>query len=279
MRATNFFLTLISALLLVTPVALAANLIITDPVSATVNGVQVIDLGVVGPGQKLELIAERNTGEDAKGLTYKNEALWDRLVVVPESLPPGWSNEDSKWYESPMHLFVTVDKNTADGLYTFSARTIDEYEGARPLTVIFSVQVSRELLELEVVEKNSLVGVEQPAVYIFILRNKSSASDVFEVTQSGLPNAKPVVKKIQVPHNSQEAVSFELLQKEQGDYSVSFTATSLSSPLISASTSDVLSVKSTLWNDMRAVSHGMLLFPSAQQAAYAVMGLIASILS
>lgn len=255
--------------------AQASHLVVADPVRGVYSANDVIDLGVVGPGQKIEIVVERASGEDARGITYKKEALWDKLFVASEFLPLGWVQEDAKWYETPMRAFVTVAKDAVDGEYFFVIRAFDEYEGVAPLEVRCRVTVSRELLEAELLEKTISVGVDQPALYFLRLKNKSSASDAFQVTVVGLPSTVSVEKKVFLRHNSEEIIPIELMEGERGEYSLLFLAKSLSSDSINAGDSGLIIVFSSLLNDMKAVGNGILLFPSVEQAIHALLGLMA----
>jgi len=262
------------------PGVFASHLVVIDPVSQTAGVTDTVDLGIVGPGQKLEVVATRASGEKAKGIAYEKEASWDRLFIIPQELPPGWSSEDSKWYEEQMHAFVTVAKDAEDGIYFFKARAFDEYEGVSALEVTFKVTVSRDLLEAQLVEKTISVGVEQPALFYLRLKNKSSASDAFEIKVSGPPSTGAgVTRKAYLRHNSEDIIPIELFEGERGEYRVNFEVTSLSSDAIKAKDSAMLFIFTSLLHDMQAVSHGVLLFPTAEQPIYALLGLIAKIFS
>jgi len=270
----------VTALILLnfTGLAGASHLLVTDPVKSTVEPNGETDLGVVGPGQKLELVLMRETGEDAVGITYKSEALWDKLYVSRDTLPIGWSAEDAKFYEQPMHAFVTVAADAEDGEYFFKILAIDEYEGTPALEATAKVRVSRELLDVSLEQKTISVGVDQPALFYLRLRNKSSASDAVAVSVHGLPGAE-LTQKTFLRHNSETVLPIELSEKERGEYGVTFRAESVSSALIFKEDRGTLVVLSSIWNDALAVANGILLFPSAEQSIYAGIGLIARLLS
>lgn len=264
----------------VAPGVFASYLIVTDPVYQTAGANDIVDLGVVGPGQKLEVVAIRGSGETAKNIAYEKEASWDRIFVIPEQLPPGWTSEDSKWYEEQMHAFVTVAKDAEDGIYFFKVRAFDEYEGVASLEISFKVTVSRDLLEAQLAEKTVSVGVEQPALFYLLLKNKSSASDAFEIKVTGPPSiGTGVTRKTYLRHNSEDVIPIELFEGERGEYQANFEVKSFSSDAIKAKDSASLLVYTSILHDMQAVSHGVLLFPTAEQPIYALLGLIAKLLS
>ena len=256
-------------------VARASHLLVVDPVKITAVADSEVDLGVVGPGQKLEIVMMRETGEDAKRITYAQEALWDKVFVARETLPLGWSAEDAKFYEQPMHAFVTVANDADDGVYYFKLRTLDEYEGTPAIEVAAKVRVSRELLDAYLEQKTLSVGVGQPALYYLHLGSKSSASDALAVSVRGLPSTPSFTQKTFLRHNSETVLPLELSETERGEYALAFKAESLSSPLIYKEDKGTLVVLSSLWNDMLAVANGILLFPSAEQPIHAGLGLIA----
>ena len=262
------------ALLILGSLAGAAQIVVIEPVAGALSQGQVLDLGVVGPGQKVEIVAERLTGEKGRG---GSEALWDRFVAVPESLPQGWTSEPSKFYESPMRAYVTVSKDAPDGDYVFTLKTIDEYEGVLQTTMQCKVSVSRGVLETGLLEERVSAGVEQPAVYYVRLKNKSSASDVFEISVTGLPKENAVVKRIFVRHNSESTVPYEVYSGEQGEYALSFGIVSLSSDAIRDGQKGTLITYSSLYYDMLACSRGILLFPSVEQTLYAIFGITANL--
>jgi len=283
MKFSNLMIFTVLTLLSIffTPGVLAAShLIVINPVLQTASANDIVDVGIVGPGQKLEIVATRASGEKAAKITYEKEALWDRLFIIPNELPPGWSSEDSKWYEEQMHAYVTVAKDAEDGVYFFKARAFDEYEGVPALEVTFKVTVSRDLLEAQLIEKTVSVGVEQPALFHLRLKNKSSASDVFEIKVSGPPSTGAgTTRKAYLNRNSEDVIPIELFEGERGEYRVNFEVKSLSSNAINARDSAMLLVFTSLLHDMQAVSHGVLLFPTAEQPVYALLGLIAKMFS
>ena len=121
--AKGYFLA--AALLLLSPLVLASQISIISPVEQMVSSDdQFLDLGVVGPGQTLEIIASRKSGETAIESFTQGEALWDQLFIVRETLPAGWKAEDSKLFEKPFHAFVTISPTASDGVYSFQIKVL-----------------------------------------------------------------------------------------------------------------------------------------------------------
>lgn len=275
-------LLILVALALVASLTQASRVTVAEPVSQEISSDQqleerVVDFGVIGPGQKLEVQIRRPTGELAKNMAYDKEAIWDKLYVLPDILPPGWEKVDSLYYEDPLTAFVKVAKDAPEGDYQFTMRTLDELEGVEPLTFIGKVRVSRALLDVIVEPAAASAGVGQPAVFIIKLRNRSSANDAFRLSASGLPTEWRYTKEAFVPHNSELSVTYEVAAAEAGDYRITFNATSLSSEAIQSSAGAGLQARSSLLADLQATTHGILLFPSVEQVVYSLLGLLANL--
>ncbi len=253
----------------------AASLTVIDPVQKTLQGGQELDLGVAGPGQKIVIQSLRESGQLSGNSANPTDALWDRVIV--ENLPEGWSSEPSKLYETPFQTFVTISPQAPDGQYQFSVRTVDEYDGLTPIALDAKVQVSRNVLAASLSESRQAAGVQQPAFYYLTLSNTGSASDIFEVTPSGLPAKWAESRRVFVPHNSAVTLSYPITATEGGAYGFSFNVTSLSSPLIHQRADAHLDAQTSLWNDAKAASHGIALFPFIAQPLYALIGFLSSL--
>ena len=251
----------------------APHVLIVDPVSETIYNEQTIDLGVVGPGQRLEVEIQVGTGE-LDAVTNK-EKDWDKLLVQPNSLPSGWKSLDSLYYEKKMKAIVLVGTEAADGEYQFKLHTFDEYEGTPAHILNAKVRVSHDVFKFNVVQDSVRAGAGQPAVYTLKLSNVSH-SDAFRIeVGQGLPSAWTYTREIFVPHNSEREVQYELVATDQGEYKVIFKAHSLSSDKIDGEDAAGLVVRSSLIEDMKATSRGMLLFPTIEQLVYNLVGLVA----
>jgi len=254
--------------------ASAGSVIITQPVAKEVFEEQVIDLGLVGPGQKLEIEISRKAGDvDHRGSEY----LWDQLAVNKESLPINWEKLDSLYYEKQMKAFVVVAKDTSDGEYDFTLTTSRDYGGVDPITFKAKVKVSKEVLKVVPVDNSITAGVNQPADFQFIVRNTGSASDIFEIrVNSGLPKAWVFRKTIFVPHNSEKILNYQIVTTDQGKFLVNFKIVSLSSDRIAVDTIGILEAKPSLIEDAKAASRGVILFPTIIQVVYNIVGFIAA---
>lgn len=268
-------LPILALLFLSVSVVSAAHLIVSDPVQKTLQNGQDLDLGVAGPGQKIAVLTERQSGEPSKNTANPAEGLWDR--VLADNLPDGWTSEPSKLYETPFQTFVTISPQAEDGDYAFTVRTTDEYDGLTPIAVTAHVRVSRDVLSASLTDARQSTGVQQPAIYYLILANTASASDIFQVTPAGLPAAWAEDLRVFVPHNSAVTLAYAVTPAEGGPYPFSLNVTSLSSPRIHQDVGAHLDAETSVWNDAKAAAHGIALFPFIAQPLYALIGLLASL--
>ncbi len=250
---------------------------VIQPVALLLNEGGEVDLGVVGPGQTIEIEIDRGSNIfDFNGA----EEIWDKLIIDDASLPQSWFSDPSKHYEGNPKAFVDVDQNAQDGIYTFELYTARDYQTASKNPVHFRarVRVTREVFDLTVKSKLVSGGVGQPARFVLLLENKGSANDAFniEVIEGSLPGKWTYEKQVYVPHNNRREVIYEVVAGEPVERDVGFKATSLSSYTIADSDTGRLQASSSLIQDMRSVSNGIILFPSIEQAVYYLMGFVAS---
>ncbi|NUN11579.1 hypothetical protein HUU53_02945 [Candidatus Micrarchaeota archaeon] len=263
-------------LLLASFLASAASVKILSPTQQTLSSLgETIDLGVIGPGQTIEVVADRTSGVKAvTSASGEGIALWDSLTAV--DLPDGWSSKPSKLYEQPLRAFITASKNAPDGVYEVSLRLLDEYEGANQFVFKAKITISRKVLETSLFQEKIVSGTGQPAVYYIRIANKGSASDAFDISLQGLPQSWSYSKKVFVPFKSETIVPYELIATDTGEYKFNFNVVSYSSEDIRSVENAELKAESSLIQDLRAVSRGALLFPNAEQVIYSALGFLFS---
>ncbi|MEW5956028.1 MAG: hypothetical protein AB1626_05855 [Candidatus Micrarchaeota archaeon] len=262
-------------------IASAAHVVVSAPQQHTIDSTAPgeVYLGTIGPGQKVEVSIERGTDElskDAK--TFGSEAIWDKLVVLPDSLPAGWRLRDSLTYETPLTAHVIAAQDAPDGDYSVRLQTVDEYEGVAPLTFTARITVSRNVLNAQLSPTTITTGVGQPAIYWITLTSLSVANDAFEISAEGLPYAWAYTKTVFVPRGSSKEVPYEIIGSAQKDFPVKFVVRSLSSPLIYRELDGRLITVSSLLQDAKAAALGVPLFPSSEQAIYSLIGFLANVL-
>lgn len=254
--------------LLVTAMCFSAYADVVSPVAKRLNSDEGTHLGIAGPGQTVKLaVAKESEGK-----------IWDRLYILPESLPAGWEKEDGLWYESPMQASIKIGGDAENGEYTVKARLVDEYEGLGEMFFFISVNVSREVFDAEVIDPELEAGVGQPGSYTLKLKNLGTASDVFHISVSGMP-AWAYTKTVVVPRASEKEISYEIVAGERGNYPLKIRLKSMSSDLISKEIDVSFKAEPSLLADLRACSHGMLLFPIPEMPIYALFGLISNFIA
>ncbi len=252
-----------------------------DPVQQTIEAGSnpVVYLGLVGPGQKVEVVMDNDTGELSQGgiTVSKSNANWNILKVDDTTLPPGWRGQASGLYEAPLKAYVIVSPTAPDGDYQFSLQAINNYGDVPPLKFAAKATISRQVLSLSITSDPVKVGLTQPAEYELQIYNSGNANDVFQLTAQGIPGQKPVSVQVFVPKESKVTQKVLLAAAEPGAYDITFTATSLSSAQISQRASTTLFAGSNLLTDARASARGFLLFPSAETYVYSLWSIIGSL--
>lgn len=280
----KFTLVLILSALLVLTVRAVPTVNPDDYHVVVVNPTQVelkknsepIDLGIVGPGQKLELQVLRSAGQNGfEGV----EITWDELGVSPDSLPKGWTYEDSTLRENPLTAFITVPKDAKDGVYSFNFVIRDVAEGLGEKVFTAKALVSRNVLTAKLLNPEVSSGTGLPAVFNIELNNLASANDYFTITVSGVPKQMEQTRTVFVKHNSKATFSYELIGSETQKYALELHVTSLSSELINDLVPGTLLVQSSISEDAKAVGRGLMLFPISEQAIYSLIGFFSNLFS
>ena len=272
---TRLLLSAVFCVALAAQFAASAYVDISAPVAARAYDGAIVDFGVVGPGQSLEISASEPTGDPSFG-NPDAIAVWDQFNFVPESVPKGWTFENGKTYERNFHAFLIASPQAADGEYSFKMRPVDEYERSGPVTLTGKVRVSRDVFGLKVSPAQATVAVGTPALYALELENKAMATDTYNVTVSGFPGAAKYSKKVTVLRQTKATAPFEFVSNEQSTYAIAFAAVSLSSNRIAASASAKITLKASLFEDVQSAGYGLLLFSNSQQAAVGFLAFAAN---
>ncbi len=257
---------------------LVSSISLLEPLKATA-GEEPLYLGVVGPGQTLELQFSRDTGLPAAiSPTSGQNAFWDQASVIRSTLPVDWKSQDSLQYESPLTVFVTTSPAAEKKDYIFSVGFTDEYEGTSPQVAKFRITVDPDVLDVSLSQPSVTAGVGQPAVFTLVAKSKSMASDTFVITASGLPYDWQFSKTFFLPHGSEGVVFFEVIGNIQKEVAFQINVTSVSSNDIRKTANAKVITESTLLQDAKSTSLGLPLFPSVEQQVYAIVGLVANLL-
>lgn len=273
----RLFLFLAALAVLLESIAAVPHVTVVDPTSSTLQQGGIVDLGVVGPGQKIEIVVQRQSGEISSRDYGNVEGLWDKLSVIDSSLPQGWSKEDSKFYEKQLKAFVTVAKDATEGDYAVQFHAFNEYNSIPSVDFQGKIRVSKHVFEMSLVKEPVTIGVREQAEFVFKLKNLGSASDSFSLTASGLPKELVHTQSQFIQHNSEIEVPYSFNTTERGEFHVSFESDSLSSSEVNSNVSTFLYVGSGLVGDAKAATNGIMLFPSIEGTVYSLITFVANL--
>jgi len=272
-KMNKIFFALVAFAVLCSPLVFAAQVDVYFPKSQVVSDNGVVDLGIVGPGQTLKIGIRSNTNEFHK--TTGKEFLWSQLKILQNSLPIGWSSEDSLLFASEKIASVIVSKDAKDGTYTFDLKVVQDAGQIEPLTFKAKIRVTKEVFDLILLNEPVKAEAGENAVYFFKLKNKSSASEAFKIVAKGLPSgiATEYDSPLIAPF-SEQTIEYSLNPKEQGNYKFTIFATALSSDKLIKQQEFLLFVGSSIFGDLKATTRGAMIFPSIEQAIYSLFGLL-----
>jgi hypothetical protein len=261
-------------ILLLIPTFTAMPIKMVSPVQKTLADGDEVFIGTIGPGQTIEVqIYPKVTS----GGIYGKGGLYDLAEVT--SKPAGWSSEASKLYGNPLQVKITAAKDAPAGSYISNITVIDEKNGEElgNVTLLARINVTWDVLDLEVTPAKQTVGIDQPAQYVITVTNKGSASDTYTVSASGAKQWE-FVKPIYIPAQSSRTVIYELSANEEEQYSPTIKVVSSSSNNIHTEKNVSFEVKSDLLGDYKATNNGVLLFPVFEAPIYSLAGLVAALL-
>jgi hypothetical protein len=262
-------------ILLLIPAFSAVPVKMVSPIQKTLQQGDEIFIGTIGPGQTLEVQIFPKVTE---GGIFGKGGQYDLADVTAK--PAGWSSEKSQFYGDPLQVKITAAKDALAGMYFTNITVIDEKNGEElgNVTFIAKVNVTWDVLDLNINPTSQTVGIDQPAQYVITVTNKGSASDTYTVSASGAKQWE-FIKSIYIPAQSSRTVIYELSGNEEEYYSPTIKVVSSSSSNIQTEKNVTFEVKSDLLGDFKATNNGVLLFPVFEAPIYSLAGLIAAILT
>ena len=252
----------------------AANAEIIEPLSMNITEGSIINLGKIGPGQTIDIVANGV----ATGARFGIEGRWQILRVV--SVPDGWQGFDSKELALSMKAGVKASNDTKDGEYRVTFRLEEDpnqQQGLGSITFQVVVTVSRDIIAATFPNERVETGVGQPARYPITLKSTSAANDVFEISAENVPSWD-YRKSVHVPAGGTVNTFYEIVSNEEKEYSPVIVIKSQSSDEVKISKELSLAVKSDVIGDLRAANNGVLIFPMALEPLYSLLGIIDSIM-
>lgn len=246
---------------------------VISPVEQDVNEGDVIDLGVIGPGQTISVLIEPEVTE---GGIYGTGGFYDMAMVT--SVPDNWSGKDSKLY-GKLQVTVTADPNATEGDYYFDITTVDERYGEKLDNVTFSakVAISYDVVDISITPTYVRTGPGQPARFAITITNKGSTGDAFEIKSSGAKKWE-FSRSIFVPAESSKTIYYEIVGEEEETYKATVSVESRASPMVHEEKEVTVDVHSNVIGDIKATNNGVLIFPIFEGIVYAFFGLIANFL-
>jgi len=272
LRPVLFCLTVV--LLFAAVFSTVSNAAVAEVLSPTVASVEnggSIYLGKIGPGQTVYVTVR---GTTTTGGRYGLGGTWQILRVV--ELPEGWEGFDSKEMATQMQAGIKAASDAADGRYRVKLALEEDVTKQQQLgNVLFYVtlDVDKNVLRATFPQKETNTGVGQPARYEIIIENTGKASDIFDISSTGVPNWN-FTKTIHIPAEKTVTTFYEFTVNEEGEYQPTIQITSQSSNLIASQQNVKVTVKSNLEGDIKATKNGVLIFPTVLEPLYALLGLI-----
>lgn len=261
------------------PLAFASVAEVLEPVAVNVNDGETVFLGTIGPGQTLFITVNgKAIGNEGR------EANWGVLGVM--EVPTGWEGFDSVPLARQMRATVKADPTARDGTYKVKFlltecerknMQCEPKQGLGSVTFYGTVAISKNVLASSVINNVAEAGVGQPARYNIVIENKGSASDVFEISSSGV-SAWSYNKTVHVAPSEKVITFYEFVLNEEKEYTPTIIIKSKSSELIKNEFDVGLIVKSDIIGDIRATKNGVLIFPVILEPLYSLLGILANLL-
>ena len=246
---------------------------VLEPIERNVTDGENVYLGKIGPGQTLYITVY---GKARTGGKFGKGGTWQILRVV--SVPEGWEGYNSKEMATYMQATIKPAKNARDGRYTITMRLEEDETKQQELgsvTFFVTVDVDKNVILYNVLDKEIEVGVGQPARVRITITNTGKASDVVEISSEGLLMPEYLQKKyVYVPAGKEISTYYEFISDEEKRYEPKLKIISKSSDLISHEEILNITVKSNLIGDIKATKNGILLFPSILDTFYSLIAII-----
>ena len=252
----------------------ASHVSITEPVVKDVTNNDFVDLGEIGPGQTIFVRIEPHVSDGGK---FGQGGDYD--LATPVNLPNGWKGNQSLLYQRPvLQVTITAAKDAPEGVYIANI-TVQDTNGDQLQDIKFAakIKITWNVLQTDVYPKSVSVGPGQPARYEISVTNKGTASDVFEVSSTGLKRWQ-FKKYIYVPAKSTKKIVYELVENEEEFYKPVITVVSTASDLIKDEKEVDFEVQTDLKSDYKATNDGVIILPIFESIVYSFMGLISNLL-
>ncbi len=253
-------------------ISVSFAVMISEPVSIDVKTGDLIEAGEIGPGQTVLITIEPHVSEGGK---FGQGGDYD--LAIPMDLPNGWEGKQSKLYGRPLQVFITAAKDAPQGEYLANI-TVQDTNDDRIDEITFAVKtkITWDVLDIDVTPSEVSVGPGQPARYEISITNKGTASDVFDVSSSGLKKWQ-YKRSVHVAPKSTKTVTYELVENDEESYNPTIIVSSNASSLIKKEKTVSFNVNTNLVSDYKATNHGVIIMPIFESLVYSFIGFISNL--
>ncbi|MBS3068186.1 hypothetical protein J4450_05760 [Candidatus Micrarchaeota archaeon] len=253
-------------------ISFAFSVTVTEPVGIDVKSGDLIEAGEIGPGQTILITVEPHVSEGGK---FGQGGDYD--LAIPTDLPANWEGKQSKLYGKPLQIFITAAKDAPEGEYLANI-TVQDANDDRIDEIKFAVKIkiTWDVLDIDVTPSEVSVGPGQPARYEISITNKGTASDVFDVSSTGLKKWQ-FKRSVHVPPKSTKTVTYELVENDEETYNPTIIVSSSASNLIKKEKTVSFKVNTNLVSDYKATNHGVIIMPIFESMVYSFIGFISNL--
>jgi len=249
-----------------------SQVLLIEPVQQVVNDGDIVDAGLIGPGQTLSVMISSKVDTGGK---YGQGGNWKNLRV--ENLPLGWQSTFSE-YGQNLKVNIKAPADAKEGKYTLTISANDpndvEQIGGRVVFYV-NVEVKNDVIYMVVYPNTVTVQPGSPGRFTVRLTNPSSASDLFTVEGQGITGWK-FKKDVYVPARGTATIFYEVVNNDEKVVPITLTAVSKSSSLIHTEKTATLITKSNPLLDIASIKYGLLLYPPAEFLLYSTLYFISS---
>ncbi len=255
-------------LLFLSAVLFAPSIEMLMPYKANLSQGDEINFGIVGPGQTFSASFWPKV---TTGGTFGKGGYYDYAYA---DVPAGWETQPSDLYGRPLFLTITAPPTAKEGEYALTIHIIDEgnYEHLGNITLRGVVQVKKDVFEAWADKAKKEGTIYTNLNFTLYVKNKADAGAVFVV--KSLDPKHPFEEEFYVPPQSTRSVVFAITSKEEETYHVRFIAYPKYCPNINKTIEITAAFRPSLLGDIKALHHGIVIFPYALGLIYSFLALL-----
>jgi hypothetical protein len=231
--------------------------------------------GTVGPGQVLLIAIDKQV---FTGGRFGKGGYYDKAYVT--SLPKGWKAENSKVFDNPLQVYITVPEHAKEGNYslTINLEDLDNAELLGNKSINVTITVSKDVIDAELKKTSYVIGPKQPLRLNAIITNKGNAGDIFIIEVQTQRETKK--KEVFIPAKQIAEISQEISFPGKGVEKVNIAFYSKHAPNeIREEKNITVIVQGNFFEDLGASGTGVLLLFIPFQPLYNLSYLIYAMLT